>query len=575
MNNNEIIERAKLWLSDKFDVATRNEVESLINNDKKVLTEAFYQNLEFGTGGLRGIMGVGTNRMNIYTVGMATQGFANYLKQTFTGVDIKVAVAYDCRNNSKLFAETTANVFSANGIEVYMFDSLRPVPELSFAIRHLACSGGVMITASHNPKEYNGYKAYWNDGSQLVAPHDKNVVKEVSKITNIDEVNFKADTKKIHIIGDDIDKIYLENVLKLSLSPDLIVKHKDLKIVYSPLHGTGGVLVPRCLGVAGFTNVEVIEEQMITDGNFPTVKSPNPEEGEALTMAINRAKKIDADIVMATDPDADRVGIAIKNGEGEYVLLNGNQTGSIIMHYLITKMKELGTLKPDDYIVSTIVTSDLIARMAEMYHVGFECVLTGFKYIAEVMRVNEGKKRFLAGCEESYGYLVGDFVRDKDAVSACFILAEIVAWAKEQKKTMFDILLDIHIIHGLYREDLLSITKKGIDGNAEIKKMMDNFRNNPPKKINGETVILVIDYLEGTEKNVILGTTKQLTLEKSNVLQFYTELGTKISVRPSGTEPKIKFYFSVFMEFFKNDDYEGKFWYLGERIKRIKADLNL
>ncbi|OFX76131.1 MAG: phosphoglucomutase [Bacteroidetes bacterium GWE2_29_8] len=575
MNNQAILDRAKIWLNDKFDTETRKQVEHLIQNNQKELNESFYQNLEFGTGGLRGIMGVGTNRMNIYTVGMATQGFANYLKKEFNNQDIKVAIAYDCRNNSKLFAQTTANVFSANGFTAYLFETLRPTPELSYTIRKLGCMGGVVITASHNPKEYNGYKAYWNDGSQLVSPHDKNVVNEVAKISNIDDVKFNADQSKINIIGKDLDDSYIKDILKLSISPQLIQKHNNIKIVYSALHGTGSILVPRCLKAAGFKNIHTIKEQDINDGNFPTVKSPNPEEGEALTLALIKAKEIDADIVMATDPDADRVGIAIKNNKGEFILLNGNQTGAIIMHYILTQYKKNNLLKDNDYIVSTIVTSEIIEKIAKKNNVEYIDVLTGFKYIAEVIRVNETTKRFIAGCEESYGYLIGDDVRDKDAISACFIISEIVAWAKENQKTMFDILIDIYKQYGLYIERLLSITKKGIDGLAEIKLMMDNYRLNPPETINKSKLITIKDYLTLTETNIITGEKKKINLEKSNVLQYFTADGSKISVRPSGTEPKIKFYFSVNSSFEQSDNYYNKIESLNNKISNIITDLKL
>ncbi|MBN1251534.1 MAG: phospho-sugar mutase [Bacteroidales bacterium] len=563
--------QANKWLSTNYDIETKEQVKELLKpENEKELIESFYKELEFGTGGLRGIMGVGTNRMNIYTVGMATQGFSNYIKNQFSDTkQIKMAIAYDCRNNSRLFAETIANIFSANGFYVYLFEDLRPTPELSFAIRHYRCQGGVVITASHNPKEYNGFKAYWDDGAQLIAPHDKNVITEVRKITEINQIKSEAIKENIEIIGAKIDEIYLNKIKTLSLSPEIISKHNDIKIVYTPIHGTGVNLVPAILKKFGFKNVFTVEEQDKVDGNFPTVISPNPENAEALKMALKKAKSIDAEIVMATDPDADRVGIAVKDNHNEFVLLNGNQTGALLVYYFINKWKEKGFLKGKEYIVKTIVSSDLISKIAEKDSVEYYDVLTGFKYIAEIIRDNEGKKKFIVGGEESYGYLAGEFVRDKDAVMACALIAEVAAWAKSKGKSMFDLLIDIYIEYGFYYEKLENIVKKGKEGAEEIEEMMTNFRENPPKEINGSQVILIKDYESCISNDLQKGKSEKINLPKSNVLQFYLEDGSKISVRPSGTEPKIKFYFSVNSKLKSKSDFEIVKNQLDDKINNI------
>lgn len=541
----EIIEKAKVWLSDKYDTDTRRQVQELIDNNPNELLESFYKNLEFGTGGLRGIMGVGTNRMNTYTVAMATQGFANYIRKMYPNVEQpKIAIAYDCRNNSKEFARTTAEVMSANGFKVFLFNALRPTPELSFAIRELQCQAGVVVTASHNPKEYNGYKAYWEDGGQLVSPHDKNVIAEVEKITDPSMVNFNANESLIEYLDEKFDEIYLNKILGLSLSPELIKKQKDLRFVFTPIHGTGGQIVPKLFKKAGFENIDCVEEQMVVDGNFPTVVSPNPEEKAALTMAIEKAKKVNADVVLATDPDADRVGIAVKDENGEFVLLNGNQTAAILTYYLLRRWHELGKITGKEYIVKTIVTTELLCDIADKYNVKKFDVLTGFKFIADTI-LNNPEMSFIGGGEESYGFLIGDFVRDKDANSACFMIAEVAAWAAEQNKTLYQILKEIYKEFGFYKEGLISLTKKGISGTEEIKNMMHKFRNEPPTHILGSKIIEVKDYKSSICKNILTGEEKAINLPKSDVLQFFTEDGTKISVRPSGTEPKIKFYFGI------------------------------
>ncbi len=541
----EIKQKAQKWLEGNFDEETKKQVKYLLENDEKELEESFYKDLQFGTGGLRGIMGVGTNRINIYTVGLATQGFTNYLSENFsTNKQIKVAVAHDNRNNSRLYAETTAKIFSANGFKVYLFEALRPTPELSFAIRHFGCQGGVVITASHNPKEYNGYKAYWDDGGQLIAPHDQNVVDEFLRLS-VEDINFNEKPENIEIIGEEIDKIYLDKIKSLSLSPEAIKNQADLKIVYTPIHGTGVELVPMSLKSFGFTNVYNIEEQDVVDGNFPTVISPNPENVEALEMAMNKAKEIDADIVMATDPDADRVGIAVKNDKNEFVILNGNQTGSILVYYLVKKWQENGKLTGKEYVCKTIVTTELIKDIADKFNVEIFDVLTGFKFIADLIKKNESKKKFIGGGEESYGYLAGEFVRDKDAVMSCALIAEIAAWAKDNGKTLYDLLIDIYVEFGFYKERLVNVVKKGKSGEAEIKKMMETYRSNPPATINDSKVVLIKDYLTQKTTDLETGKTEAIDLPKSNVLQFYLSDGTKISIRPSGTEPKIKFYVSA------------------------------
>lgn len=538
--------KAKQWLTSEFDEQTRNEVKGLMENaDKTGLIDAFYKDLEFGTGGLRGIMGAGSNRMNIYTVGMATQGLANYLKKNFANLpQIKVAVCHDCRNNSRLFAETVANIFSANGIKVYLFDDMRPTPECSFAIRHFGCQSGVNITASHNPREYNGYKAYWEDGAQVLAPHDKGIIDEVNKV-KVADVKFKGNPELIEIIGEEVDKIYLDMVKTISIDPAVIERQKDLKIVYTPLHGTGMMLIPRSLKLWGFENVHCVKEQMVRSGDFPTVVSPNPENGEALTLALRDAKEIDADIVMASDPDADRVGMACKNDKGEWVLINGNQTCLLFLYYIITNRIKTGKMKPNDFIVKTIVTTEVIKKIADKNHIEMRDCYTGFKWIANEIRKSEGKQQYIGGGEESYGFMAQDFVRDKDAVSACSLLAEICAYAKDQGKTLYELLMDIYLEYGFSKEFTINVVKPGKSGADEIKAMMENFRSNPPKEIAGSKVVVAKDYktLEQTDGNGVV--TKLDMPETSNVLQWFCEDGTKVSVRPSGTEPKIKFYLEV------------------------------
>jgi phosphoglucomutase len=571
-----IMERANKWLTDFYDDETRKQVKSLIETDINELTESFYRDLEFGTGGLRGIMGVGTNRMNKYTVGMATQGLANYILKMFPEkTDCKVAIAYDSRNNSKFFAQVTADVMSANNIKVYLFEELRPTPELSFAIRQLGCQSGVVITASHNPKEYNGYKAYWEDGGQLISPHDTNVIDEVLKINDISQVKFEGNPQLIEMIGENIDKVYLEKLKSLSLSPDLIKKHKNLSIVYTALHGTGITLVPRALKELGFENIHIVEQQDIPDGNFPTLKSPNPEEKAALEMAIEKAGKVNANLVLATDPDADRVGIAVKNDKGDYVLFNGNQTASVLIYYLLNKWKENGKITGNEYIVKTIVTSELLKDIALKNGVESYDVLTGFKYIAEIILKLEGKKTFIGGGEESYGYLVGDFVRDKDAVISCCMISEMAAWAAESNKTFYDILIDLYAEYGFYKEDLLSITRKGKSGAEEIQQMMAVYRNLPPTAINGSKVIMIKDYGNQIAIDCNNNTSQVIDLPKSNVLQFFTEDGSKITIRPSGTEPKIKFYFGVKDVLSSKAEFESVNQKLDAKIKSIIADMKL
>lgn len=570
-----IKQKAEEWLSGNFDEATKQEVKRLIEEDGTEIVDSFYRALEFGTGGLRGIMGVGTNRMNIYTVGMATQGLCNYLLQQFKGQQVKVAVACDSRNNSKLFAETTAKIFAANGFKVYLFESLRPTPELSFTIRHFGCQSGVVITASHNPKEYNGYKAYWDDGGQVVPPHDKNIIAEVEKITSVDAVKWSGNESNIEIIGNEIDEIYTNKIKALSLNPECIAKHHDMKIVYTPIHGTGVKLVPMTLKKYGFTNIITVAEQEISDGNFPTVKSPNPEESAALFMATEKAKAIGADLVLATDPDADRVGIAIRDNKGEIILMNGNQTASILLYYLLSQWKAKGKIQGKEYIVKTIVTTELLAAMAQKFGVESFDVLTGFKYIAEIIKQLEGKKQYIGGGEESYGYLAGDFVRDKDAVMACALIAEAAAWAKDQGKTLYDVLLDIYVEFGFYKESLLNITKKGKSGAEEIVAMMANYRQNPPKEINGSKVVMMKDYKEQKTTDLVKGTTAPIALVKSDVLQFFTEDGSKISVRPSGTEPKIKFYFGIKESLCCKEKYDEVKQKLDDKLNNIIKSLNV
>ena len=579
-NNKELIAqceaRAKQWLTPAFDADTQRQVrEMLENEDKTQLIESFYQTLEFGTGGLRGIMGAGTNRMNIYVVGMATQGFANYLKKNFAGRnDISVVVCHDCRNNSRLFAETVADIFSANGIKAYLFDDMRPTPECSFAIRYLHCQAGVNITASHNPREYNGYKAYWEDGAQVLSPHDTGIIAEVNKV-KVEDVKFKGNKDLIQIIGEDVDKVYLDLIQGVSIDPAVIQRQKDLKIVYTPLHGTGMMLIPRCLKQWGFENVHCVKEQMVKDGNFPTVVSPNPENGEALTLALRDAKAIDADIVMASDPDADRVGMACKNDKGEWILVNGNQTCLIFLYYIIKNRKATGKMKPTDFIVKTIVTTEVIKKIADKQGIEMRDCYTGFKWIAREIKLSEGKQQYIGGGEESYGFLAQDFVRDKDAVSACALLAEICAWAKDQGKTLYDVIMDIYLEYGFSKEQTINVVKPGKTGADEIKQMMTDFRNNPPREIGGSKVVVWKDYqtLEQTNAD---GTKQKITMPTtSNVLQWFCEDGTKISVRPSGTEPKIKFYTEVKGEMKCKGCYERCLDEAANKIVAIKKSLNL
>jgi len=573
----QVNEKAKEWLhSNTIDNESKERIKYMIENDENELIESFYKDLAFGTGGLRGIMGTGTKRINIYTIGMATQGLSNYLKQQFAGKkEIKVAIAYDSRNNSRLFAEKTASVFSANGIKVFLFDKLRPTPELSFAIRNLGCQSGIVITASHNPKEYNGYKVYWEDGGQIISPHDKNIITEVQKIKSIDEIRFDHELTHVKEIGDKIDNEYIKQIKKLSLNPDIIKKHKDLKIVFTPIHGTAVDLVPKALKAFGFEHVDIVEEQNTPDGNFPTVKSPNPEEPAAMELALKKAKAVDADIVMGTDPDADRVGIAVKNLDDDFILLNGNQAAALLIHYLITQWKEKGKLKGKEYIVKTIVTSEIIADIAEKYGVQNYDVLTGFKYIADIIKQKEKVKQFIGGGEESYGYLAGEFVRDKDAVMSCALLAETAAWAKSNGKKLYEQLIDIYAEFGFYKEKLISIVKKGKAGEEEIKKMMDNFRNNPPQTINHSNVMLIHDFLKQKTFDQLSHLRYEINLPKSNVLQFILKDGSKISIRPSGTEPKIKFYFSVNEKLERKEDFEKINHVLDEKIDAIIQNLRI
>ncbi len=584
--DNELIKsceaKAEAWLSSSvYDAATQAEVRKMLDNaDKTELVESFYQNLEFGTGGLRGIMGVGTNRMNIYTVGAATQGLSNYLNKNFKDLkEIAVVVGHDCRNNSRLFAEVSANIFAANGIKVYLFDDMRPTPEMSFAIRQLGCQSGIILTASHNPKEYNGYKAYWDDGAQVLAPHDKGIIDEVNKVSaeDIKGLHTVLDTANplIEIIGEEIDKLYLDKIKTISIDPDVIQRQKDMKIVYTPIHGTGMMLIPRSLQLWGFENVNTVPEQMVKDGNFPTVVSPNPENAEALSMAIALAKKIDADIVMASDPDADRVGMACKDSNGEWVLVNGNQTCMIFLYYIIKNRIAMGKMKGNEFVVKTIVTTELIKAIADKNNVEMYDCYTGFKWIASVIRENEGKKQYIGGGEESYGFLAEDFVRDKDAVSACSLLAEICAWAKDQGKTLFDVLMDIYVEYGFSLNHTVNVVKPGKTGADEIKQMMVNFRTNPPKELAGSEVVLTKDYqsLKATDnKGNVTDIAQPAT---SNVLQWYTADGTKVSVRPSGTEPKIKFYIEVTGEMKCPKCYAEAEKKAMQTVEAVKASLGL
>ncbi len=564
------------WLNGNYDEKTKLEIQQLLDKEAFTeLTDSFYRSLEFGTGGLRGIMGAGSNRINKYTIGTATQGLANYLLKKYPGEKVKVAIAHDSRNNSDYFAKITADVFSANGIHVYFFKALRPTPELSFAIRELGCRSGVMLTASHNPKEYNGYKAYGADGGQFTAPDDTLVMDEVANIKSIDEVKFDRIDSNIELIGEDIDQLYLDKITELSVSPEAIARQKDLKIVYSPIHGTGITLVPKALEQFGFTNLTLVEEQSTPDGNFPTVVYPNPEEKEALTLALKKAQEIDADLVLATDPDADRVGIAVKNNDGEFVLLNGNQTGSLLINYLLSAWEEKGKLTGEQYIVKTIVTSNLIETIAKAKNVTYYNTLTGFKWIGQLMTSLEGKKTFIGGGEESYGYLIGELVRDKDAVVSCAFIAEMTAFYKDKGSSLYNAMLDMYVQYGLYKEELVSITKKGKTGAEEIKAMMEKFRNNPPVTLGGSKVATLKDYELGVETDLIANQKKQLELPKSDVLQFITEDGSIISARPSGTEPKIKFYCSVNAPLKDKASFKAADTELSAKVKAIMNDLEV
>lgn len=567
--------KVQAWLQGNYDAETKAEMNRLLKENPDELTEAFYKNLEFGTGGLRGIMGVGTNRMNKYTVGMATQGFANYLRKTYPQKQIKVVIAHDSRNNSRFFAETTANVFAANNIHVFLFESLRPTPELSFAIRYLHCDGGVVCTASHNPKEYNGYKAYWNDGGQLVPPHDKNVIAEVEAIQNIDDVKWSGGEKNIQLIGKEIDDAYIEMVKGLSVYPEVIAKQKDLKIVYTPLHGSGIMLVPTVLQTFGFNNVTIVKEQEQPDGNFPTVVYPNPEESEAMTLGLKKAKEIDADILLGTDPDSDRVGIAIKNQKAEWQLMNGNQTAVLAFAYLIEARKAKGIAQPNDMVIKTIVTTELIDEIAKKNDVACYNVLTGFKWIAELIKEKEGKENYIIGGEESFGLMIGDKVRDKDAVSAVALLCEMAAFEKNKQRSLFDKLIELYVQYGFYLEKLISLTKKGMRGQEEIAEMMQAYRTQPPQTIHQSRVVQILDYQTQQGKNMLTGETWSIHLPKSNVLQFILEDGSKISARPSGTEPKIKFYFSVHTSLPSKEAYEEVYKQLQQKIEGIINDMNL
>ena len=580
MENEELIklctEKAQSWLTPAYDAETQAEVKQILENpDKNVLIDAFYKDLEFGTGGLRGIMGAGSNRMNIYTVGAATQGMANYLNKNFAGREnISVVVGHDCRNNSRKFAEISADIFSANGIKVYLFDDMRPTPEVSFAIRHLGCQSGINITASHNPREYNGYKAYWDDGAQVLAPHDKGIIDEVNKVT-VNDIKFQGNKDLIQIIGKDVDDVYLEKVHGISIDPEVIKRQKDLKIVYTPLHGTGMMLIPQSLKLWGFENVHCVPEQMVKSGDFPTVVSPNPENAEALTMAINLAKSIDADIVMASDPDADRVGMACKDDKGEWVLINGNQTCLIFLYYIIKNRIAMGKMKGNEFIVKTIVTTEVIRKVAEKNHIKMLDCYTGFKWIAREIRLREGKEQYIGGGEESYGFLAEDFVRDKDAVSACSLLAEICAWAKDQGKTLYDILMEVYLEYGFSKEVTVNVVKPGKSGADEIKAMMDNFRACPPKELGGSEIVMIKDYktLKATDGK---GNVTDLDMpETSNVLQYFTADGTKVSVRPSGTEPKIKFYVEVKGEMGCPKCYARETAAALEKVEAVKKSLNI
>jgi phosphoglucomutase len=571
----QILNRVQKWLDGNYDEATKSAIRDMQANQPNELADAFYKNLEFGTGGLRGIMGVGTNRINQYTIGMATQGFANYLLKYFAGEQVRIAIAHDSRNNSRLFAEITANVMAANGIQVFLFEALRPTPELSFTIRHLKCHGGVVCTASHNPREYNGYKAYFNDGGQLVPPHDKNVITEVEKIELVDDVKWKGGEANIHLLGDEMDKAYIKMVKSLSVYPDVINRQHDLKIVYTPIHGTGFKMVPDVLKAYGFTNINVVDEQMTPDGNFPTVVYPNPEESEAMSLGLKKAAAIDADILLGTDPDADRVGIGVKDNHGKWVLLNGNQTAVLAFNYLIEARKKKGIARENDMVVKTIVTTDLIDLIASKSGVKCYSVLTGFKWIAELIKSKEAHENYIIGGEESYGLMIGDQLRDKDAVSAVALLCEMAAYEKDAGKSLFTKLLDIYVEYGLFREHLISITKKGRDGQEQIAAMMEQYRSTPPKELAGIPVVGLYDYDKQEAKDLSNGQVCTIDLPKSNVLQFILADGSKISARPSGTEPKIKFYFSVQGKLNHVNEFDQAYAALGNKIEQITIDLGL
>lgn len=572
-----IKEKINIWLKEDYDKETKDAIRKMQKESPEELSDAFYRTLEFGTGGLRGIMGVGTNRMNKYTVGGATQGLANYLLKSFKNEAIKVAISHDSRLYSREFAEITANILSANGITVYLFEDLRPTPELSFAVRHLQCNAGIMITASHNPKEYNGYKVYWKDGGQLVPPHDKNVIKEVNKITSISQIKWTGVPESIHIIGEEVDKAYLDRIAQLSINPKAVKKAQSLKIVYTPLHGTGITMVPRALEQLGFHDIILVDEQAIPDGNFPTVKSPNPEEKSALELALKKADEVGADLILATDPDADRVGIAVRDTEGKMVLLNGNQTGTLLFHYILSQYQRKGLLNENQFVVKTIVTTDLIKNIALDYNIPCDDVLTGFKYIAEDILKQEGKSKFLVGGEESYGYLVGDFVRDKDSVSACCMIAEMAAYystlSGNRKKLLIEVLHNIYRTYGFYKEDLLSLTKKGQSGVEEIRAMMNGYRTNPPKMLAGQPVVMMKDYSISKSFDFRFNSNENINLPTSDVLQFILEDGSKVTVRPSGTEPKIKFYFSVVNPIRKRADIQVEEEIINAKIEELKKDI--
>ncbi len=573
--NANIEQKVATWLAGNYDENTKKTIQDLQASNQNELEESFYKNLEFGTGGLRGIMGVGTNRINKYTIGMATQGFANYLNKTYPGEKMSVAIGHDSRNNSRFFAETTAQVFAANGLTVYLFEALRPTPELSFAIRSLQCKAGVVCTASHNPKEYNGYKAYWNDGGQLVPPHDKNVITEVEAIQSVDDVKWTGGEANIQLLGKDMDEAYIKMVKSLSVYPEIIEQQSDLKIVYTPIHGTGITLVPNVLSAFGFKNVHVVEEQSIPDGNFPTVAYPNPEESETMSIGLAKAKAMDADILLGTDPDADRVGVGVKNHKGEWVLMNGNQTAVLAFAYMMEARRAKGIAKPNDMVVTTIVTTEMINEVAKQNQVNCYNVLTGFKWIAELVKEKEGKENYVIGGEESFGLMIGDQIRDKDAVSAVALLCEMAAYEKSKGKTLFDKMIELYIKYGFYYENLISITKKGMNGQQEIAQMMQGYRQNPPVIINGSKVATLLDYELQTGKNLMTGESWKIDLPKSNVLQFLTEDGSKISARPSGTEPKIKFYFSVHTSLQNAAAFDITYQQLQDKIKGIIADMQL